>query len=395
MKIIFTLLIGIAILNCYSQSDSTKIVTTSTGEVQEILVLKEPTVQKANPIIDSLKMKLESLDRKLATLLDGIAESESVQYENNYNNFTNAVNIINEVNKTYISISKDRLSAEAYNILISVNNPESEALGFKFTDVIIDIAKQHLNNVKDLKRTDKQIFTQGITNLVNGVASLINPTSMIGNAIQFIAGYVPNRVKTALKDPLGINFIEKFKESLKSYRVYYATLDRYNGIFNEDLYNLDSKYSNLSSDINTYLNTVIVPTGIEMDNPLTQQINTLFDYSKSGKANFNHTSYNSNLSIEIVIQSLPDLKKLVTNLKRYYEDYTQIVNRNFERNIQLLSKAKKLPKAKSTRIVELENNLKMLKDGKKDELGKIIETGFVDKFSLNITQLSNYISKIK
>lgn len=395
MKNLFTLLFSIVIINCYAQNDSTKIVTSSTGEAQEILVLDELSVPKTNPAIDSLKLKLDSLDHKLANLLDGIAENESVQYQKNYNNLSNAVNIINEVNKTYISISKDRLSAEAYNILIAVNNPESEALGFKFTDVIIDIAKEHLDNVEDLKSSDKQIFTQGMTKLVQGVASLINPTSMIGSAIQFISGFVPNRVKTALKDPLGTDFINKFKESLKSYRVYYATLDRYNGIFNEDLYNLDSKHSNLGTDINTYLKTIIEPTNIDLNSPLTPQINTLFDYSNSGKANFNHASYNSNPQIKTVIQSLSDLKNLVSDLKRYYEDYTQIVNRNFERNIQLLSKAKELPKAKIASIEDLEKKLTTLKDGKKDNAGNIIETGFMDKFSLNIKQISNYISNIE
>ncbi len=391
-----TLLINSLLILIYSfsfaQNDSTKIVTTLIGESQEIFVLEEIQKTKSDPIIDSLKERLNSLDKILISLLVNIEANDSIQYHKNYKNFSNAINIINDVNKTYGSLYKDRLAAEAYNILVSVNNPESGDLGFKFTDVVLDIVENQLQDIDDLNDDDKKIFTQGLTNLVQGVSSLINPASMVGSAIQFISGFVPNRVRTALKDPLGEDFIAKFRDEIKGYRIYFATLDSYNGAFNEDLYNLDSKYSNLEDKINQYIENVVVPGGIDLNKTSTAQINQVFDYSNSGVDDFGYASYNESMQIKKVILSLSELKDIVSELNRYYEDYTGIIDRNFKRNIQLLDRAKKLPKAKEANIESLEKKLSVLKDG---EGGKDGAGGFIHKFQSNITQISNYISEIE
>lgn len=373
-------------------SDKTELVVTATGEAIEVLTLNEPKKIETDPEIIELKKKLDLLEKKLEAIqTDGVINEKNL-YSQNYNNFTNSINLINEINKTYKSLSADRKSAEAYNILISVNNPESEALGFKFTDLVIDFLETKVKNTKDLSGDDKTLFTLGIKKLIKGVASLINPTGLIGSAIQFISGFVPQNVKTAVKDPLGIQFIEDFKENIKNYRIYYATLDRYNSLFNDDLSNLDSKYRSIQEDISSYLDKAVKPTKIDINQPITEQINSIFNYNESGSLGFDHKKYNSDQRIKLVTQQLSELKNIVKLLNNYYQDYSKIVNDNFDRNIQLFDKASELPKAKAEDIAKLKSQLQELKDGKIDQPGK---EGFSTKFQLNMQQIGNYIAKFQ
>ncbi|MGM5470344.1 hypothetical protein ACS386_08700 [Flavobacteriaceae bacterium LMO-SS05] len=386
MKLNFIFLFFL-MLNTIQAQDSTKVVTSNTGRTQEILAIDDHNILESDPIVDSIKIHLKYLkDWQIQTSLN-----ETLNYNNNYNNVINALNIINEVNKTYDALYKDRRTAEAYNILISVNNPESEVLGFKFSDIVLKSVTKRLDSVDDLKGNDKTLFTQGITKLVNGISSLINPTNLIGSAITFISSFVPSRIQTALKDPLGKDFIDKFKEDQKPYILYYSTLDRYNGIFNEDLYNLDSKHSNLKRDINNYIRNYVTEIHIDLNQPITSQVNTIFEFSNSGKTTFNHAAYNSKSEINKVIQSLPELKLLVSKLNDYYEDYNRIILQNFSRNIQLLESAKELPDAKVSSIQKLEAALSELLNGKSNDS----ENGFSTKFKQNITQLSNYVRAFK
>lgn len=386
MKFNIFLLFMLTVISANAQ-DSTKVVTSNSGRAQEILAIDDNKILESDPVIDSLKIHLKYLkDWK-----KDISLNETTNYNNNYNNVVNALNIINEVNKTYDALYKDRKTAEAYNILISVNNPESDVLGFKFSDIVLKNVTKKLDNAEDLKSKDKTLFTLGITKLVNGISSLINPTSLIGSTINFISSFVPNRVQTALKDPLGKDFIDSFKEDLKPYLLYYSTLDRYNGIFNEDLYNLDSKHSNLKRDINNYIRTYVTDINVDLNQPIAAQVNTIFDFANSGRTTFDHSKINSKDEIKRIVQSLPELKSLVSELNDYYEDYNRIILQNFNRNIQLLESAKDLPDAKDDSITKLETTLSELKDGKPTGT----ENGFSTKFKKNITQLSNYVRAFK
>ncbi|MEN5054503.1 hypothetical protein [Sphingobacterium kitahiroshimense] len=366
-------------LYAYSQ-EGTKIVTSNQGVAQEVFKLQETVFEQPDPSVEELKSRLKSLEAWKASM----DVSSLTSYHKNLNNFSNAISIINEVNNTYLNIYLDRKEAEAYNLLASINNSESDALGFKFSDVIIENLEKNINASNSLKTEDKTIFINGLTNLISGIGSLLTPTSLIGSAIGFISSFVPQNVKTAVKNPLDKSFIEKFKTEIKAYNTYYNTLAQNNSLFNQDLHSLDAKYTNLPRSINSYIQAYVEPLKYDFNKPIVGQVNTLFNFSQSGIPGFDHYAINNKEEIKKVIGSIPTLIKIVEDLNNYFIDYNKIILENFDKNSQLLNKAKDLPKAKKDVITHLENKLVDLK-------GDANNQGFSTKFSKNIEQLNNYL----
>ncbi len=184
--------------------------------------------------------------------------------------------------------------------LMQANNPTSDILGFRFTEIIFSAAEKHfkeaLKDEKDKKRFS-EVIAKIIDNPVVSVLAKTNPiTSVVSSIISIIAGFTTSRVELGKeggrlkevsvdqKDVFDNRSIAAFRSELQVYIDFYDALILTSAEYLEGLEDLDGKYAYLILSVKDYKtelyteldvkeNNVLIKLSKSLPDPATHEIN--------------------------------------------------------------------------------------------------------------------------
>ncbi|MDC9502733.1 MULTISPECIES: hypothetical protein [unclassified Pseudoalteromonas] len=135
-----------------------------------------------------------------------------------------------EIENKLIEVTNRIKATELFNVLISINNPESRALGFKFTDVVkvkaVDILTREITSEKARNRFSS-VLKKVLNNPIASVLIESNPVAgVISNVVNFASDFLDTelsdnglfqKTKIITKDVIKEERIEEFNESLSKH----------------------------------------------------------------------------------------------------------------------------------------------------------------------------------
>jgi hypothetical protein len=368
---------------------------------------KVSTIEKVRAL-DNDVQELKDYVRVQKTLNEGTAK---VLYEKNYKKLISTAELLRELNSTIALIENDKSQADVDNAIRQANNPSSDILGFKLTDVINTSIDETMNERKiapEKSSTVKNI----VSNLIHGVGSIFPPLQFVSSIVSGISSFTDKDVSIApslttnidgkikyIKDmtfsaktsTLDTAFIGTFKRKLAPYITFYVELNKINTSFEDDL----AKFSFLYSDIKSKAEQLTIDfeqgTSIKLhaDSSITNQVNKLTSYNMSGTPAFKHADFNKKSQMSYVSDNLESLYEFVKYFNEYARQYIFIVNRNIDNNKTQLKNAKNLPKASKTTINTLLSKIE------KAQIGTEQNPGFITKYNKSISSITSKIKELR
>ena len=218
--------------------------------------------------LDDLKERIKILEKENEELKSVNRSNDSLEYSmirsEIFRAFSNVPHLDFDFNNTTDKIAVTGL----FTKLMQANNPTSDILGFRFTEIIFSAAEKHFKEVlKDEK--DKKRFSQVICKIIDNpvVSSLAstNPvTSVVSSIISIIAGFTTARaelnkeggrikgVSVEQKDAFDNRGISAFRNELQVYIDFYDALIVASGEYLEGLEDLNRKYAYLILSVKEY-----------------------------------------------------------------------------------------------------------------------------------------------
>jgi hypothetical protein len=357
--------------------------------------------------------KVRALDNDVQELKDYVKSQKIYisagaqnNYEKNYNRMLSMAELVNELNSTINLIENDKKQSSTFNKINQANNPSSDILGFKLTDVIntsLDETLKERNVSPEKAKPVKNI----ISNLTYGFSSFFPPLQLVSSIISGISAYTD---KTIIPYPANLDgkikhindivfkenvssmdtaFIGTFTRKLGPYISFYVELNKVNTGFDEDLSKFSFFYADFVNDIKQLKGDFEKNTSIQLQNSITLQVNKIMNYSSSGSREFKHADYNHKPEITYINENLETMYEFVKIFNEYSKQYIFLVNRNIDNNKAQLKNALKLPKHNKESISNL------LKKIDEEQVGTEQNPGFITKYNKNISSITSKIKELK
>ncbi|MHB1922871.1 MAG: hypothetical protein ACYCOO_11620 [Chitinophagaceae bacterium] len=355
--------------------------------------------------------KIASSDRQNAMAIQGLMQGKEIDNLTKYqlvkNNIINATQTYYLLNKKIIDLKSRTTSNDLDVYIASLNNPESKALGFSFSDRALDLVKNIILEGKSDKNEKNKKIIQASTSIINSpifksFVSLTPPLAIANSLLTFFQSASLNNKQIHEKN------LEKFQQEINKYIVYYNSLNegnqkfQYGLSFNKDQLNLlyedmynhlrftasalgfnpppKAKTQNLGVEMNRYFLTFTQEkvqdyfTSLEKEytNPKTGRI----DYERLLRENNNLKEVNNQLE-ELVLQT-----KRFENL---YNEYFTLVDNYYDKVNSSLQIAADNGLADKNLVIQKQEEFKRLKEEAVNDI----------KASINIDELKNNTNNIK
>jgi hypothetical protein len=377
---IFPLLLSFIALKMKSQTDA------------------ESRIKNLEIIVQSLQNKQRSFDKR--------------NYSITRENLIIAVELSEQLSSVYKYVEGDVKTADIYNKLNRLNNPTSDILGFKFSDIIIskanDIFKTpEFRDVPEKKKSKFLSVLEKITN--NPISSVIQSvfpiTGTVRSVITAAASFFSepsvelNVVKSGgkvtdigVKDVKGDNgldnkFIEAYVQSLQPYLSFYESLEYSNLQFELATEELLKRYKNLpyfikslEEELNNKLDFANNKIAIGQK---TSEIDRLSEFSQSSATDFDFTRFTSKENIIEANNIAKQIGMAGVELENFYSEFTKIVNDKFNSDKATLEEARKLKGAVFSKI-----------DTLKKSIEEAQKSGIVNKYQNSIDKIIVLRNKI-
>jgi len=241
--------------NIFKQlNDLQNFVNSSTTETNIEKTKMTTTIQELNLQIASLSGEIVNINKELDLNNRTIVE-----------NYISKLSNIETLSTSYKEISEDLIyeisSDRRLAFIAEINNPSSDQLGFKFTD-IIQTAALNITKNSEMTTAQKTVFESKLKTVVSGIytftsndiakqLSSIHPAaSATLTAFNFLANYYTSTYtvdkKTVLVDEKQLLSSEQLNEYLTSitdFIVYYEELANVNENFNIQLNQLEKEFA--------------------------------------------------------------------------------------------------------------------------------------------------------
>jgi len=314
--------------------------------------------------------------------------------------------LLRELKATIDLIESDREQVGVYNKISQANNPTSDILGFKLTDII---RKSFAETLKERNiSTDKVMpLNNVVNNLIHGLGAAFPPLQLISSVVAGISAFTDksfiaqsvqsNRRIRFINDialigqtsSLDTVFIGSFTRKLAPYINFYIELNKINTGFDEDLSKFSFFYGDMSQNINAMIMEFERNTTISLSGSIAPQINRLMNYSQSGSGRFIHADYNRKPEVTYVTRALESTYEFVKLFNEYAREYLFITNRNIENNKAQLLSAKKLPNSNPAAIDRLIAAITL------KQVGTETNPGFINKYNRNISSIASKIQDLR
>jgi hypothetical protein len=244
----------------------------------------QPGAEDLQKQVAELRARIKTLEKEKDLLKSQERSNDSVTYcalrSEIFEAYTNIPQLDFDFKNTAEKIAVTGLFAK----LMQANNPTSDILGFRFTEVIFSSAEKHfketLKEEKDKKRFS-EVITKVIDNPVVSALANTNPiTSVVSSIISIIAGFTTSRVELGKeggrikdvsvdqKDAFDNRSISAFRNELQVYIDFYDALILASAEYLEGLEDLNGKYAYLILSVKDYKTQLYTGLDVKESNVL-------------------------------------------------------------------------------------------------------------------------------
>jgi len=321
----------------------------------------------------SLAEEVAQLKAVIRGLQENEVQSEKIKYMRNYQLVLYGIEIIKEIKQGSVEISSTRSQNMMYKKIIDVNNPSSDALGFQLIEVIDKTLEDNIN-LLPLANNEKKRLKGQVSGLVEGLKRTFPPLQIIGSAVSLISSFTTFKTKVQKLDkktdsiiveatyPITKEIIARINGQMAPYIEFYNQLNKINSSYENALYNHVITYKDFIEEVNSLQQTL--ETGLNMNESIGDQINTLFDLPNSSRQDFNYKKVNEDLKIKGIAGNCLSVYNLVERYKKFTSDFIAIQDDFYQDyTLMLKEKAKLLPIKDDVRIDKLITDLNNIKKG--------------------------------
>ena len=361
--------------------------------------------QASDSLIKALQDRISSLEKEREKQEQQITSDQKKIYDRNYNTAIYAISLLRELDRTIDQISASRNKEEAYAILMSVNNPTSTELGFSFSDKLMTIVNETIDQAK-LEVKQKTGLKTMLGNLITGLSKTFPPLNIATSIISSLASFsqpvinLGEHAKKILKkgdeiignsrSVISDTLIANLSKRIRPFIDFYTSLNEINAQYQDDLTNHSLEYNDLAPAIKKLTMLVKDSLNVNIDNIIQykEDINRIF--SLEGQNKNPYASINTKKEIKLINSIVPDILDLANEFIHFYKDYYKILVKNYDKNLKKLEHAKSLEGAVVSKIDLLIERLRLLRVG--DSQGVI---GFEKEFQKNISDILVTMSRLK
>lgn len=297
-------------------------------------LLCQPGAADMRKQLDELRIRIKSLEKDNLELETKNRSNDSVAYSvlrsEIYEAFTNVSQLDFNFKNTADKIAVTGL----FTKLMQANNPTSDILGFRFTEIIFSSSEKHFKNVLKEER-DKKRFSQVVCKIIDNpvVSSLANTnpvTSVVASIISVVASFTTSRaevekeggriknVTVEQQDAFENKGISAFQNELKVYIDFYDALIISSRNYLEGLNALNRKYSYLIQSVTNYKTELYIGLDFNESRLLMQLAKLLPDPSTEG-INFSDILRNPKIQkSQLLARKYPVLQQAVVSFKKEY-----------------------------------------------------------------------------
>ncbi len=347
---------------------------------------------KVNAAIQELNLQIASISGEVTNINKELALNNRTIVEN----YISKLNNIEKLSEAYKELSEDLIyeisSDRRLAFIAEINNPSSDKLGFKFTDIISTAA---LNVAKKTEMTAAQrtTFETKFKNVVTGIqtftsndiakqlASLHPAASATLTAFNFLANYynviytVDKKTVTVDEKPLlTTEQLNEYLTSITDFILYYEDLANVNSNFNIQLNQLEKDF-------------IIVDSLIKKLDIIIAENNAIIKTFKT-------TTFTNNDVIKvrsIYSKTVEEVKKINEQIITNYQNYNLIRIEFYTNYIKQIEKSKELL---SNSLVAKPNT--SLATTNRDKLIKICTEGKVSlkRYSSDIEKMQEIYDQV-
>jgi len=205
---------------------------------QDSLAIKQLRLESAK-----LLSRMTALEARQAHEGDDQSNSQQMIYKQNRARTMAVLSTFEAIKSCNSILQQSLVNAENQRVVADISNPQSGALGFRLDEVLLQKLSAQVSANSDIKKDNKAALLSGVSTLIGTVSQLLNPTSLVVQAVQTIANLIPNQVKDAAKDPTGKVLANQLVNSMKPYLDYYSELQKESENYGTALANMKIKYS--------------------------------------------------------------------------------------------------------------------------------------------------------
>lgn len=319
-----------------------------------------------------IQTELEILKKQVAELRqknEALEALELARLKVQYDQFTNDIlEVVSEgddVQLDFNQLVKDMEDDQLFIDLTNVNNPSSEILGFRFAQVLVDMAKDHF-----LSELDPQDHPRFNRELANAVHSPVLRVLFNSNPVTHLITRVVEKVSSFVKS---INFkghkfvsvekafskvkLERFIVAIGEYIAFYDLLVAASNNYNADKRKLKDNELALINQVDNYHENFLKILNIEATSgaKLWKEVFAKFNPDAlSTKTEFLAILEEPNhIKAHKIAVKFPELKAQIYQFKQQYQ---KILIEFFKQNLKALQKAHTLS-SMPDKLEQLENRI--------------------------------------
>lgn len=349
--------------------------------------LCQPAGSDMQKQLDELRLRLKNLEKENEILKTNDRAKDSLVYcalrDEIFEAFTQLPQLDFDFKRTTEKIAVTGL----FTKLMQANNPTSDILGFRFTEVIFTASERYFSYVlKD--EHDKKRFTQVIGKIIDNpiVSSLANTnpvTSVVAAIISTIAGFTTSKVdiekeggkiqdvSVKQEDAFDNRSITAFRDELRVYIDFYDALILASSDYLEGLEELDAKYAYLIKSVSDYKAELYSALDVRENNLLIRLSRMLPDPAIK-KIDYQVIFNDADIRrCQLLARKFPVLQQAVNDFKK---DYNALLFTYLDTYIKTLSKTSEFPdtdidKEKTSELIsDIRNFIESQKNNEADEL---------------------------
>lgn len=374
-------------------------------ENQKVIQYRDTAMERVLNQLHSVKENAKQNATAIHGLLQGKQIDNKTKYKLMKTNLISATRTYYLLNKKIIDL-KSRTTSNNLDVFItSLNNPESKALGFSFSEKIIDLVKTVILHGKATKnkRNEKIVSTtESILKspIFQSMVSLTPPLAIANSVMTFFHTLSVNDKHINAKT------LNEFEKEVNKYVSYYTALNEGNQKFQYGLNFNKDQLNMLQQNMYDHLLFTASALGLPApkrngNEPLGVTLNHYFltfnqeatkeffdklekKYTKNGKIDYEQL-LRENMSLKEANNQLEDLVMQTKRFENLYNEYFSLVNSYYDKVISALSLAQ-------------DNGLadKNIVQQKKQEFSRLKQEAITDmKASINIKELENNTDNIK
>jgi hypothetical protein len=306
--------------------------------------------------IDELKSRVRNLERENQDLIKENRSLDSLKYSRARFQILDAASNLPALELDYRHINEKIALTGLFTKLMEANNPTSDILGFRFTEVIFQAAEKHFrNSLRDYR--DRRRFSQLISNILENpvVASLANTnpvTSVVSAIVSSIVGFTTTSaslekegqrvrgVTVEQNHAFNTRMIADFREEVKVYIDFYDQLILASEKYLAGLENLDRKYAYLMQKISDYESEFVFRSGCQGQIDLIR-LTGLFPEAGLPGMDYQSLLADANgAAIAELAGKFPQMRQEVNSLK---EEYNALIREFLGEYLRILESAMSFP----------------------------------------------------